>query len=345
MGTCTPPWEDCDKSPLTGCEANLSSDASHCGRCDSECDGACGRRGCHEAESFLSQVKSFSSIAMSADYVYLLTGNSIDGPVRLWQVNKAERSERLLADNLPWFEQVTVANGRVYLYGRGENLWSGSEQGDFSDEGFEVRSIATSAGVLYADRDGTLVARKENETSWTPQPWMVSSTDNVTDNVKLWPIDVSNQLCVLRETGDSLAKYELLRVDSPDSPDGGLVPLASGSGELVRLRSQNGSVYFLVYEESGLLQLLRRDVRGNTRIQVLSTGNRIGDFAVDSTSLYVTRWPMHGYELEVMSAFGNGTTLKLGVLSAMSSLEADGNHLWFFGRDGLQRVELPLGDL
>jgi hypothetical protein len=337
-GTCTPPMEDCDDAPLTGCAINLSRDPSHCGRCFSACHGVCSPRGCHEAESFLNQVDSFSSIAMSADYVYLLTGNSIDAPVRLWQVDKVARSERLLADNLPWFEQVTVANGRVYLYGRGENLWSGTEQGAFIDEGFEARSIASSAGVLYADRAGTLLARRETESTWTPQPWMTKATDSV----KLWPIEVSNQLCVLRETGDSFAQYELLRVDSPDSADGGLVQLASGSGELVRLRSQNGSVYFLVYEESGLLQLFRRDIRGNTRIEVLATGSRIGDFAVDSAYLYVTQAPAHGYDLDVMSAFGNGDTLRLGIHRQMNSPEADGNHLWFFGWDSLQRVELPL---
>jgi hypothetical protein len=169
---------------------------------------------------------------------------------------------------------------------------------------------------------------------------------NATESVRLWPIDVSNQLCVLRETGDSLARYELFRVDSPDSADGGLVPLASGSGELVRLRSQNGSIYFLVYEESGLLQLFRRDIRGNTPIEVLVTGNRIADFAVDSAYLYVVQAPAHGHEvLDVMSAFGNGNTLRVGVLSQVNSPEADGHHVWFFGWNSLQRVKLPLGAL
>jgi hypothetical protein len=341
-GLCGPPYEDCDESPLNGCEANLWNDPSNCGRCGSPCDGVCSRFGCHEAERFLDPVTSFNSIAMGENHVYLLTGNTIENPVRLWRVDKAERSEQLVADELPWFEQVTVANERIYLYGRGVNLWSGNEAGDFIDEGIEVDSIAASGGVLYADREGTLVAQKEGESTWTPQPWMTHATGSA----KLWPIDVSNQLCVVRETGlgpsgESFVEYELLRVDRPDLPDGGLVPLARGAGELVRLRSQHGSVYFLVYEESGLLQLFKRDVRGNTRIQVLASGTRIGDFAVDSSSVYVTHSTRLGYALDVMPALGNGDPVRLGVPSSMSSPETDGNHLWYFGWERLERVQLP----
>ena len=48
VGSCTDPWEDCDKDPVNGCEAKLDTSPVTCGSCDNKCppfysckDGQC----------------------------------------------------------------------------------------------------------------------------------------------------------------------------------------------------------------------------------------------------------------------------------------------------------------
>jgi hypothetical protein len=281
-----------------------------------------------------------ASVAMTADAVYVATASGIDTPTRLWRLDKLDLSEQLIADDIPAFSQVAVFDGRVYLYSW-ESFWSGTESGSFVDEGFPIGSITSSAGVVYADRAGTLIARKEGESAWTPQPWLVSE-----DNVRLWPVDVSDRLCVLRESwGASQTIYDLYRVDEPTSPDGGLVALASGAGELVRLRSQDGFLYWLVREESGLLQLLRRDIERRGPLQLLATGGDLLDFALDSSAVYLTRSAGSLYEIEVISTLAIGERPELGLRFEAISPEADGEHFWFLQWDALQRVELRADEL
>jgi hypothetical protein len=293
-------------------------------------------------ETFLDQLVSATnaSVAMTADAVYVATASGIDTPTRLWRLDKLDLSEQLIADNIPAFSQVAVLDGRVYLFSW-ENFWSGTESGSFVDEGFPIGSIASSAGVVYADRDGTLIARKEGESIWTPQPWLLSE-----ENIGLWPLDVSGRLCVLRESWRaSQTSYELYRVDEPASPEGGLVALASGAGELVRLRSENGFIYWLVREESGLRQLLRRDIERRGPLQLLATGTDLLDFALDSSAVYLTRSVGSLYEIEVISTLAIGSRPQLGLHFEAISPEADGEHFWFIQWDALQRVELRADEL
>jgi hypothetical protein len=289
--------------------------------------------------TFFSQaVSSDSALAVTPDAVYVAT-RGLDGPTRLWRLDKLGTSEQLVVEGFPLGTSVAVVNDRVYLYSFSGNLWTGTDQGDFIDEGFPIRSVASSGGVVYADREGTLIARKEGEATWTPQPWLTSEAG-------LWPLDVSGQLCVLlRSWGGSQDHFELFHVQQPDSLDGDLRTLASGSGELVRLRSEAGAVYWLMREESGLLQLFRRHIR-NGQLQVLATGSNLVDFALDASAVYLTRSLTLGYEIEVISTLGGiGGRPRLGTHLELRSPEADGEHLWFLEWDGLHRVELRAGEL
>jgi len=342
---CTPQFDNCDGTPLNGCEADLWSDPLHCGRCRSICEGVCSRRGCHEPEDLSDQsIRPMSPFAVTADYLYMLTGDGNIDPHRLWRFDKLGLSPQILIDNLDWSPKLAVVSDRIYLYGGERNLWSGTEQGDFIDEGLQVESLASSAGVVYADRQGTIVARREGETTWTPQPWLASESDPVS----LWPIDVANRLVVMRDISTEFAthRYELFLVDRPDLPDGGVIELASGSGNLVRLRSANDSVYWLIQEESGLFQLLRRDIERNSPVQVLETGINLVDFALDSSFVYLTRSLTRRSELEVITAYGAGEKLHLGARFDMQYPEAVGDYLWFIAwQDRLQRVALNIEEL
>ena len=336
--SCQEPFDDCDRSPLNGCETDLWQDPRHCGSCDARCDGVCSRRGCHVPELISDRaITPRSSMAVTADYVYFLSREEPDGSVRLMRVATFGGPPEVFTENLPLFEQVAIFDGRIYLWGNGNNLWSGTGPADFVDEGFATGSVASDHGVVFAERDGALVARALGEQAWVRQNWF--REEYATD---FWLASMVEGLCIVRFSSGEAPVHEILLAREPELPDGGLVTLADGVGNPLRVRIEfGGTVYWLVEDGSNENKLFR--VRSGESSEVWVAASGIDDFTFDGYYLYLTRTLSPGHEILVTSITSHSEVLHLGTPLEMRFPQAVGDQLWFFAQSRLQRVDLQVG--
>ncbi|HKQ67761.1 MAG TPA: hypothetical protein VJT73_00405 [Polyangiaceae bacterium] len=351
---CQYPLDNCDRAWLNGCETDLWSDANHCGRCGAVCDGVCGRRGCLAPDTLSElSITPGTPFAVTADYLYFVSGER-GGPFRLSRIDELGHAPEVLADDLPEFSEIAASANRLYLWGFGENLRSSNLQGVLVDEGFVVSAVAPSESAVYAVSHGVLLARKAGDTTWARTTWFASEAGSV----ELWPIDVSGELVVVRMfEGESPARYEIELIDRPDSPDGGVMSLASGSGTPVRLRALSDYVYWLVRTEDGdsdVYELHRIRTSINSPNELLARGRGATDFALDSSFAYVTRSLAQGYQIEVISVGSISEKIRMGTRFEIQFPESFGGQLWFFAYDAatatapsksLRRVDLRIGKL
>src|SRR5690242_13651295 len=71
LAACASGWGDCDKDPGTGCEADLTTDPSHCSACGVSCGGAGCRGGkCLPGPRTVTFARGLWDITADAAHVY-----------------------------------------------------------------------------------------------------------------------------------------------------------------------------------------------------------------------------------------------------------------------------------
>lgn len=345
--SCQPPLASCDRTSLNGCETDVSTAIDNCGGCDRVCDGVCARSSCHVPSAQTEQpIRALSPFAVTTDYLYFMWGDEA-GPYRLSRVDKLGGRPELVADNLPNCSKIAAAPDRIFLGECGnDNLLSVTPSGVVTDEGFQSDRVAAVGSVVYAANAGVLMQRKSRSSSWQPTPGFPTGDSGV----DLWPVDVNEQLVVLRATGfDESVHYDVLLVDQPDVPNAQPQTLASDSGRLVQVRAVDGKVYWLTTDSvvSDWFELRRHDLSPSSSVELVARERKVTGFALDSTFVYLPRWLTTGYELELVLVESIGEKFRLGSRFELTYPESVGDFLWFFdtSKQRLMRVNLEFGTL
>ena len=138
---CMSGWADCDSLASTGCEADVTSDSHHCGRCDRDCVlGACLNGECLPYVVASNQEKPYS-IAVSDSQVYW--GNDGDGKEGTGALMTAPRSggtARVLVSG-QWSPRDILVEGEM-VYWVNQGLPGGSTGAVIAMSPISIRSLA-----------------------------------------------------------------------------------------------------------------------------------------------------------------------------------------------------------
>jgi hypothetical protein len=278
---CAEPYENCDVTPLNGCETNLRFDPSHCGACHSSCDGLCIDSRCVPTRVDAG-LRALSDLEIEGDYLYFLAGDDEDAST-LVRIDAASEQELTLAKNLAAFERVTIGTDRVYVWASQGALWSVLlETYQLIDEGIELDWLTRNQQQLFWLAGTTLFRRDLGAVSGSEMAWReldaVGSVELAADDAQLVIVEL------FRPEPDDSNRISVL----PLSADAATVPrvLVSEPGEVISWRFQAGYVYWLArYEEKEprrYEELRRIATSGFAEPELLLAAPNIDGFALGS---------------------------------------------------------------
>jgi hypothetical protein len=282
--------------------------------------------------------------AVTTEHVYFLAEESpITSRARLLRSDRVGGAPEVLAQNLPQFSGLAVVAGEVFLWGDGENLWSGTDANHLRDHGFPATSVTEHEGIVYAARQGTVVSRAPGEDSWTARRWLADGHEGT----ECWLAAASpsfGMLCFT--TDDTPDHYEFYSIDRPAAEDPGAVLVASGLGRPTRMRTARNFIYWLVEDESRRSELWRLETP-TAEVRLLAAEHEVSDFAVDAAFVYLTRTVVDdsGYQIVLIAADDITELLRFGTELDMRFPEVIDEQLWFFADERLRRVDLEIGGL
>ena len=330
---CPPHWGDCDESTLNGCEADLTADIANCGKCQARCVGICSAGKCQVFEPLASPVDVLAtgSIAFTADHVYCLSGDLLDGTPDLVRAAKDLSGFETLLKAGPGARTLLTGVDRIYLAAAyDEQLFSVLLSGGaLQDEKLVVGSAARSGTFLYYD-DGHGQTNRRSEFGHAIEALPPIPAYAEYDDVLLTADDAS--VSIVRSNSDDTDAYSyfVYRLDDLLHPSAWKL-LATGAGNPVRVRTGADGVFIAVTLGS-TAELREITLDGHTHL--LTQVPQIADFALYGNAAYVS-WSGTGETagLRVVSIQDPvGGTLDYATIGAFTSLEIDGQFLYFGDR-------------
>lgn len=325
-GACEPGFDDCDESTLNGCEARLAVDPWHCGQCGESCAGLCAGGRCQPLQYRSTEpLADTSRLLLGTDHLYFVVTPLLQsGEYALQRVSKATVILETLLEGSPdhSIEELGLGRDRLYFMDEGE-LWSVGFSGvGLHHERLSPLAFAEYGEWLYWFDADTLKRRPAGDDAGS-----VETLPLVADDVRLLA-HPTGLLVTLIDESKSPFGYELRAMSKwPE-----LVPVAQGTGRIVRLRQTHDGIYWLVdTNPNGLATMeLYYTSQGFEAPRLLTAGSDLMDFAVDATAslIYATYTTRSRSGLRVISR-ELGLRLEVGSKYQPVLLEFDAGRLWF----------------
>jgi len=337
--TCEPGLGDCDGDGTNGCEADLTSDAAHCGSCERDCGGAtCESSACTPTLVFGEQIAP-GRIVLDTEHVYWVnrglpeTSNNNSFP--FGSVHRASRTHEGTVETVASNQGLAfdLAVDATHLY------WTATEDGTLmrwpvdgssapealiTDAQLPTGVALDDAAIYYVETGAGGVERLDKVTG-------VTSSLAVGQAFPVF-LAVDEAHVYWANNQDGRVRSSLLDVLSPGET------LASGMSAPLKLAVTDEFLFVLnasIEGESVPGSLMRISLGSGELVPVTSGSNLLGGLAVVGDMLYFSEGsPRYSLKRRPVDLSREAETIIAG-LDVISDIAGDANGVYFMTSDSV----------
>lgn len=341
---------DCDGVASNGCETDTTSDPAHCGACNTPCDGFCQSSKCSAVQVLASNqylVPEFQGIAFAGGNVFWISSADPSGQsTQKYQVQKTSTSTpgtpTTLVSNSGYLDQIVAGLQRVYFVGTSQARILYSVKFDGSGLQQEVTNVygiqfANNSYFYASNYNGAAYLKyKDVLTSATGTLYSLSGAAWNGEGVGSSFVADSNTItyAVNKATTNSYTIQDAHGI------------LEQGGGYVSRIVRSSADLFWVERSPTQGQDNVAKYAQGSTSPVLVTQAVQVIDVAYQYPDAYISyeEGQSQNYQdaIDVFDVTSKTVTKTLLLQEQARSLEIDGSYLYFFLKDRLVRIQLPL---